>query len=111
MILLAIFVAFKRKSSDTIFKAIIGDLPALIFIEFMLYSYERSLGIREVVYLYYLTKDPTSFFMFAIDKHILFHLILVNILSVAEVSANERIKVGSQLKCIKLIVLPDLKSF
>lgn len=92
--LLTVFVAFEGEPSDGLIEAIVNDFPALIFVEFMDHLHESSLSIRQIVHFYHFTEDPTLIFMLTVNKHVFFDLIIMDALSIAEVSANKGVEVG-----------------
>lgn len=93
MKLFTVFVTFQRKPGDGVVKTVVGDFPALIFIEFV-YNFDKtSLGVGQIVHLYDLSKDPPFFLVFAVDEHIFLDFVVVDGLSVTEVTADEGVEV------------------
>jgi hypothetical protein len=109
MKLFAVFVTFQRKPGDGVVKTVVGDFPALVFIEFVYYFDKGSLGVRQIVHLYYSSKDPAFFLVLAVDEHILLDLVVVDSLSVTEVTADEGVEVRGYLESIKFVILSNFK--
>ena len=91
-------MAFEGESSDRVLETIVGDFPTLIFVELVSNSNKGSVGVGQVVYFDDFSEDPAFVLMIAVDDHVFFQLIFVDILVVAEVSTNKVIKVVYQLK-------------
>lgn len=100
MVLLAVIIASIRKSRNAFVKGVVIDLPTFIFIEFVKHLHDTALSIGEVLSFHNFAKDPSSFWMFAINEHIFFDLIIINNSLIIEVLMNKLGEICLQFICI-----------
>lgn len=93
MILLTVFMTLNREASDSAFKYLVADFPALVFVEFMQCLDDGSLSVGEILNFNDFSENPASFRMFAIDELILLYLFFLYDFSVIEVVIDESVKV------------------
>ena len=95
---LTIFMTLQRKSCNRVLKTTISDFPALIFVEFMSNPDKSSLSIRQEVNLNDSSKNPSLFFMIAVNNHIFLQFIFINIFIATKMSTHKIVEIIDKFK-------------